>query len=247
MKKIFSSYTFWISVLLTAITSSFHLFYEPKASVDTVDSFLLLLHLDAFRKIIPLFAAFPFTAQFAIEWKSRMFDSIIYRSNVRSYVTAQTAVCVVSSFLVCFFGLLLFLGYARLQKPLYTGSFYPVAPYGIWLENGLSWMYLLIVSSIFSLSCTLWSMCGLALSAFFPNIYVALISPFICSYLVEHLTNHCPGYLRFFTMALGVQVLNTESGIANYLYTVIFYFVCIMLTGSIFGFIIRKRVRNEIH
>ena len=247
MKKNFCSFIFWISIFLTAITASFHLYYEPNASVDTVDALLLLLHLDAFRKIIPLFAAFPFAAQFAKEWKSRMFDSIVYRSNVKSYATAQTVACVVSSFLVCFLGLLLFLGYARLQKPLYTGSFYPVAPYGIWLENGLPWMYLLSVSSIFSLSCTLWSMCGLALSAFFPNIYVALISPFICSYLVEHLTNQFPSYLRFFTMALGVQVLHTESGIANYLYTIFFYFVCILLVSAIFRFIVRKRVRNEIH
>ena len=119
MKKIFCSFIFWISIFLTAITASFHLYYEPNASVDTVDALLLLLHLDAFRKIIPLFAAFPFAAQFAKEWKSRMFDSIIYRSNVKSYATAQTVACVVSSFLVCFLGLLLFLGYARLQKPLH--------------------------------------------------------------------------------------------------------------------------------
>ena len=109
MKKIFCSFIFWISIFLTAITASFHLYYEPNASVDTVDALLLLLHLDAFRKIIPLFAAFPFAAQFAKEWKSRMFDSIVYRSNVKSYATAQTVACVVSSFLVCFLGLLLFL------------------------------------------------------------------------------------------------------------------------------------------
>lgn len=247
MIQVFHSPLFWISVLLTAVTASFHLIYQSEAIADVVNAFLLLLHLDAFRKILPLFAAFPFVAQFSKEWKSRIFDSILYRSNVHSYVTSQICTCAVSSFLVCFLGLMMFVVYARIQKPWDTGLFEPCPPYGFWLSHGMPFGYIIIISSIFSLSCSLWSMCGLALSAIFPNIYVALVSPFICSYLVEHLTNQCPAYMKFFTMTLGVQVLNTKSGIVNYLYTFAFYLFWIILVGTVFGLIIRKRVRNEIH
>ena len=247
MTKIFCSPLFWISILLTAITASFHLIYQTESIADVINAFLLLLHLDAFRKILPLFAALPFAAQFSKEWNSHIFDSILYRSNIRSYVTAQISACIISSFLVCFLGLMAFTVYAGIQKPWDIGLFEPCPPYGFWLSHDMPLGYIIAVSSIFSMSCSLWSICGLALSSIFPNIYVALVSPFICSYLVEHLTNKCPPYMNFFTIALGVQVLNSENGLANYFYTIAFYLFCMILVGSLFGIIIKKRVRNEIH
>ena len=238
---------FWISLFLTALTGSFHLIYQPMNTNEAVTTFEIFINVDAYRKLLPFLTALPFAAQFAKEWKSRFFDSILYRSNFHGYVRTHIAVCAVSSFSVCFLGMILFFIYASIRQPIYTGGYYPVPPYGFWLAKGLPIMFILTHAFIFSLSCTMWSICGLAVSALFPNVYVALSAPFICSYLVEHLTNRCPSYLRFYSMALGGQILSTESGISNFLYTLLFYAFWITVFALIFRMILGKRVRNEIH
>lgn len=233
---------------MTAITASFHMIYEPNAAADAITQFILLFHLDAYRKLLPLFAALPFAAQFSKEWNSHSFDSILYRSGLRSYVRTQICVCVISSFIVCFVGLMLFIGYTCILKPIDLGRYFlPVPPYDFWQTNGMPLGYMITVASIFSMSCSLWSVCGLTMSAVFPNIYVAIATPFICSYLVERITYHCSPYLRFDSMAIGVQVLDSESGIANYLYTICFYLFWIVTLGLVFGGVIEKRMKNELH
>ena len=239
---------FWMSVLCIAGISSIRLFYASSTIKDTVYAYQLLFFWDAFRKLIPLFAAFPFAPQFAREWNSGYFTFIIGRCGAKPYARTQAAICAVTSFLVCFLGLLLFIGFASLVKPFYIHDpVRVVPPYGYFLEHGMPLVFMLFMAFIFSLSCAMWSMCGLVISSLFPNVYVALCAPFICSYLLEHLTDSCPPYFSFFTMAIGLNVLEGASPVVNFLYNTGFFLCWIVLLGLVYRIIIGKRVRNELH
>ena len=237
----------WISLAMTTVVAYFHVIYEPFASKDTVAAYELLLSLDAFRKIIPLIVSLPFASQFAREWNSRIFDFIIARSGFRSYVRTQVCVCTLSSFLVCFIGLMLYIGICCITKPLYLHDANRIIPpYGILLENGHPILYLMIMVCIFSASCALWSICGMVMSAIFPNVYVAFCCPFICSYLVERLTDTAPVWFRFETASLGFGMLSDRGAVFNFLYNIGFFLIWIMLLAFVFQYIIGRRVRCEL-
>lgn len=238
---------FWISILLITLAASYHFLSQPEFLRDSVSALNALLRVDAYRKMIPLFAAFPFTAQFVREWKGKIFGYIISRSGVNRYIHTQICICSTVSFLVCFIGMLLFIGITSVMKPLYAGFYYPVPPYGFFLSDGYSFLYLIIIISIFSMSCSVWSMFGLLLSAAFPNQYVALSAPFICSYLVEYMTFNFDPMFNYTKIPLGVQILKSPSAALNYAYTVLINLAIIMILGIGYAYFIRKRVRNELH
>ncbi len=239
---------FWLSILCVAITASIRLFYANSTIKDTVYAYEILFFWDAFRKLIPLFVAVPFAPQFAREWNSGYFTFIVNRCPFKSYARTQVIICTVSSFIVCFSGLMFFVGFSSMIKPIYIPDpVRVVAPYGYFLENSMPIIYIICMASIYSLSCAMWSMFGLVLSSIFPNVYVALCAPFICSYLLEHLTDSCPAYFNFFTMAIGVNILENASPVINFLYNIVFFCFWIIVLGVIYCYIIEKRVHHEFH
>jgi hypothetical protein len=241
---------FWLSVLAVAITASVRLISMQSSLRDTVAAYDLLYFLDAFRKLIPLFVSLPFAPQFAREWNSGYFTFVVGRCHAKAYARTQAVICTISSFLVCYLGLMLFIGYCSMNLPFYIhDEGRAVQPYGYFLSHGVPLLYIMITATIFSLSCAMWSMCGLVISAIFPNVYVALCAPFICSYLVEHLTDLWPPYINFFKMSLGLGVLEVlnASPLVTYLYNIGFFLLWIVLLGRLYRFLIEKRVRNEFH
>ena len=229
---------------ITTVVAYFHVIYEPFASEDAVAAYELLLSLDAFRKIIPLIVSLPFASQFAREWNSRIFDLVITRSGFRSYVRTQVCVCTLSSFLICFVGLMLYIGACCLTMPLFLND--ENRSGGSLLENGHPLLYLMVMDCIFSTSCALWSMCGMVMSAIFPNVYVAFCCPFICSYLVERLTDEAPAWLRFETASRGFGMLENTSDLLDFLYNIGFFLFWIILLALVFRYIIGRRVRCEL-
>ncbi len=69
----------------------------------------LFLDLDAFRKLTVIFAAVPFTANFADEWKNNVTVFCVSRKGIKKYAASNVLLCAVSSFLSVFLGIMLYM------------------------------------------------------------------------------------------------------------------------------------------
>lgn len=69
----------------------------------------LFLDLDAFRKLVVIFAALPFAANFADEWKNNVTISCVTRKGVRKYAVSNVILCAATAFFAVFLGIILYI------------------------------------------------------------------------------------------------------------------------------------------
>ncbi len=231
---------FYISIALVAFTSIMHFIYDPIGSNDVVGAFSVLFSLDAYRKMLPLYCAIPFTGQFVLEQTSNYNYYICSRLPEKKYCNTVFIVNIISSFLVCFLGIMLYIMMGSFVKPLYIPEQNLYSLYGIFLELNLPWVFLGIKTVIYSLSCSFWTTCGLVFSVVIPNRYVAICAPFICSYLIEYITEFLPSFLDFNKLAVGVDVLGSQNCANNLVYNILIWIVCLGVMYNIFLFVFKE-------
>lgn len=216
-------------------------------SSDVVNHLDVFLGLDAFRKIIAVMSALPFAANFAEEWNSSVTANCITRKNVGKYAGTNVVFCWITSFLAVFLGMMIFVEIYTFILPLYKPNPNPkVTPYGIFLDSGMPIIYVLARVAVFAASCAMWSVMGMALSAFFPNKYIAICSPFVASYVIERLTMQLPGLLDFHKLSLS-YIDNKASPIFAFSYSMGFFILISAVCGLGFYFIVRKKVQCEFN
>lgn len=244
--KLFRSPITYIAILGTAALCFTHgiinrNFYDGTV-VYHVD---LFLHLDAYRKLLPVFGALPFTANFADEWKSGVTINCALRRGVKKYAAANVLFCAVTSLATVFLGMALYAGVYSLFIPLY-GEYNNPASFllGGLLTSGRGWLFMIFQIFIFACSCSMWAVMGLLLSAVMPNKYVAIAAPFVASYIVERITIQLPPRLNLWYLSLGA--MDAKSDVEGFLYIVGVFAAISAGCGVLFYIIVRKRVRNEI-
>lgn len=209
----------------------------------------LFLDLDAFRKLTVIFAAVPFTANFADEWKNGVTVSCVSRKGVKSYAFSNVLLCAATAFLALFVGISLYMltasFFSDFDRPavndinIETGY-----PYCELLNNGPRFLYPIIRVFIFSLSGAMWCVMGLMLSALVPNKYVAVCSPVVASYVVERITMQLPVRLNLYSLSMSVPLVINST--VTFIYTVMMFTVISAACGWVFYRVLRKRVQNEI-
>lgn len=210
--------------------------------IERVD---LFLDLDAFRKVTVVFAALPFTANFADEWKNNVTTDCITRKGVKKYAFSNVLMCAITSFLALFLGILLYMlvtsffsDFDRPGNGIESGF-----PYCELLNGGLRWLYPIVRVFIFSVSGAMWCVMGLMISAFIPNKYVAVCSPVVASYVVERITIQFPVRLNLYSLSMSVPLV--INSIVTFIYTTLFFTVISAVCGWVFYYVLRKRVQNE--
>lgn len=245
-KKIFSSPVIYICILITALIASIRYFYNNDGS-DVINTIDIMLDLDGMRKVILIFAAVPFAANFCDEYNNSYTNMCLIRSNPRNYIIGNIAAGIVSSFAVTFIGIVLFMGYLSLNIPFYdaySGISSPM-PYGYFLNIGYPAMYALIRISIYAVSNSMWVIAGMALSALIPNSFVAICSPYIFSYVIEKMTMKLPDYMNLFFLTLSRDVLGKNATV-TYIYTIGIFMIFIIFWSYIFYKLVQRRIKNEI-
>lgn len=244
--KLFRSPLTYIAILGTAALCFTHGIINRNFYYDTVVYHVdVFLHLDAYRKLLPVFGALPFTANFADEWKSGVTINCALRRGVKKYAAANVLFCAVTSLLTVFLGMALYAIVYSFFIPLY-GEYNNPAPslLGGLLTSGRGWLYMLFQIFIFACSCSMWAVMGLLLSAVMPNKYVAIAAPFVASYIVERITLQFPNKLNLWLLSLGA--INAKSDLAGLLHIVGVFAALSAVCGVLFYIIVRRRVRNEI-
>ncbi len=205
----------------------------------------IFLDLDAYRKLLPVFGALPFTANFADEWKSGITCYCVTRKSVKEYAAANVLFCWFTSLLTVFLGMLLYAFIYSFFIPLYGEYTNPQTYlFGKFLMNGQGWLYMLLKIFIFACSCSMWTVMGLLLSAFMPNKYVAIASPFVASYIVERITLQFPPRLNLWLLSLCATAWSSD--LVGGLYTFGVFALISAVCGVLFFIIVRRRVRNGI-
>lgn len=210
--------------------------------IQRVDNFL---DLDVYRKAITIFAALPFTSNFADEWKSNITNYCLTRRGIKKYTASNILLCAVISIVTVFVGMILFVLVLSPFIPFHRPSQNThIFPYGELLDNGPQWLYITARIFIFSCSCSVWCVMGLMLSAFLPNKYVAICSPLVASYVVERITIQFPAEFNLWPLSLSNAMIKNST--FTFIYTLTLFALISAVCGVIFYVVLRKRVQNEI-
>lgn len=244
--KLFRSPLTYIAIIGTAALCFTHGVINRNFYDDTVVYHVdIFLNLDAYRKLLPVFGALPFAANFSDEWKSGVTLGCTLRRGVKKYAAANVLFCAATSLLTVFLGMMLYAGVYSLFIPLYGEYNNPASfLFGGLLTSGRGWLFMIFQIFIFACSCSMWAVMGLLLSALMPNKYVAIAAPFVASYIVERITIQFPPRLNLWYLSLGA--MDAKSDLMGFLYIVGVFAEISAVCGVLFYIIVRKRVRNEI-
>lgn len=245
--KLLTSPNVYIGIIGIASLSFFSIFVNNWGCLnDTVISnFDYLLNVDATRKIIVILGAVSFAANFAEEWNNSVTTSVALRCGTRKYAISNIICVFVSSIITVFLGIILFVGIAALFADKFStlsGSYRkPFAPI---FENNVPFFYVAYKSFVLAVSCGTWSVIGLAVSAFFPNKYVAVTAPIVISYLLERATFFNSNQFCIVQLQIGELGFNSLWG--QLFYCIGFFTVLAAAGGAVFYVILKRRVQNEI-
>ncbi|MBC5788203.1 hypothetical protein [Clostridium facile] len=244
---------FWLSVFcivaICFLSSSYYI-WEGTGGITTVSNILYMTIVFSNSIILlVLFASFPAASSFCSDWNCQYIRCHVSRSGIKGYIGGRILSCITSSFLACFLGILLFV--------LILLTFFPLAN----AERDVSlnaiptlhklylispWLYLIYHIFIISLATATWSVVGLCISAWIPNRFIALLSPFICYYILDTFSLQLPMLINFYHINKGTDILNMGNPWLNLLYIIAIYTVLMALFGCLFGRTVKRRVGNEI-
>lgn len=225
-------------ICFTRVTSIFK-------SGNVCGEFDLLLGLDTIRKVIAVFGALPFTANFSVEWNNAVSNMYIVRCGLAKYTYSNVIVTFLSTIITVFSGIMFFVTLMSFFMPFsdFDSSFGSM-PYGTLLKSNFAVLYIVLKTTVFAFSCAMWSVIGLTLSAFFPNKYVALCAPFAASYIIERITIQFPAPFNLWTVS--VSALQWENPTMQFLYSIGLFTIISAIFGVVFTYKVKRMVQNEI-
>lgn len=242
--KLFRSPLFYAGIFGTTLLCISNVFIGRTTS-DVTNRIDIFLDIDSYRKVIAVFSALPFTANFADEWNHGVTNHIISRESTEKYAVSNVLFCSVTSFLAVFVGMMIFAFGCSFFQPVYTyNELAYTYVYGDFLMNWQPWIYITLRIFMFAWSCSMWSVMGLMLSSFLPNKYVAICSPLVASYVVERITIQFPTMLNLWYLSLSqVRVVNS---LLTFLYSFFIFALISLICGVVFVITVKRRIRNEL-
>lgn len=248
--QVFRFPAFYLSILGVCLICCFSIKDEyslSKSMSSAYHFFDLLIGFTMYKKLIVLIAAIPFTASFCSDWNCQYIKPIVIRSGIFQYSFAKVFTCFLSSFLVVFIGLSLFIMLLVTQIPLYPNSAEPFAtpPFAELAQGSFPILYIAAEGFVFSLAASFWSVVGLAVSAYIPNRFVAISTPLIASYILEELTSFFPDWLNLYYLTRSSDVLH-QGAVVSFCYFFLIFVVLSFFVGIIFYRQVRRRMRNEV-
>lgn len=246
--KLLRSPLFYIGMIVTALVFVFG--DDPvhgSGGRDVATDLEGVLYVATMRKLVAIFGALPFAANFADEWTNRVTTGCVSRCGVKKYAVSNVVMCFISSLVTVFLGMMLF----AVGKSFFKPVFYDIPDYPlgrleetIMRSGGVPWVYIMYRSFVFASSCAMWSVMGMMLTAFFPNKYVGLCSPFVASYIVERFSMLLP--LNFNLWIVSLSNLNWENVWGKFFYSVGLFTALAAVCGFVFVIMVKRRVQNEV-
>ena len=163
--------------------------------VSAVAAFNNTFKYNNISKLLILSATFAYAASFCTDWQTRFAFSIIIRSEKTAYALSKCVAAAVAGGLSVAAGAAVFVGYVCmtqqniLPEAIAIEMEFSNQAFGDLLVKGEAASFFLSYLYIIFLQASFFSSLGLAVSAYMPNRYVAYISPFALSFVLNQIAN----------------------------------------------------------
>lgn len=219
---------------------------------NTTPAVTAFVHTYGYNNIINLLfltATFAYSTSFSVEWQSVFFRSVVIRSKPVIYALSKCIATAISSGLTVSIGAVLFIVYTCITQPAIIpdaitidvefSTFKDLLTDGHPLLFFLSYIYIIFLQAMF------FGVLGLLTSGYFPNKYVAYVSPFTLGFAMTQIANtlDLPIWLNPVKLALG-RVYNTSTYEVLLVETVVFLLLT-AVCSNLFVYIVKKRIANE--
>ena len=238
---------FYFGIIATALLCAYTwVGKDPWIAADVANQISITIYFATLRGMIAIAGALPFVANFAGEWTSRVTIGCVARCGVKRYAVSNVVVCFVSSLVTVFLGMMLYAGVLSFFMPLFEDV--PNNSMNTFdetlLRGGMPWVYIIFRIMPFAAACGMWSVMGMMLTAFFPNKFVGICTPFVASYVIERITYEFPTPINLYNVSLGF--VDMENIWFQQLYCVGFFAALSAVFGFVFVIMVKRRVQNEV-
>ena len=242
--KLVRSPLFYIGIIGIIGICSLRLLPSAFKGIDVMSEMMIIRWLDGYRKLFVILGALPFAGNFSDEWNSMIMTNCITRKSAKKYSAANAVMCYISAFATVFIGMMIFAGLYSTFYPFFLDDSSSSQPYGIFSESGFPVLDLAAATFVFAISCAMWAVMGLMLTAFFPSKYIAICAPFIFSYSVERITDNFPVYFDLWSLSLSFTDL---SALPAFLYANLIFGGISIICGIVFTKTVERRVQNGLN
>ncbi|MGB8455953.1 MAG: hypothetical protein WCD89_27015 [Anaerocolumna sp.] len=191
----FLSSGFVIGIFSTVVIFYFGSVGMISHDVSAVAAFNNTFKYNNISKLFILSATFPYAASFCIDWQTRFAFPIMIRGGKTAYALSKCIAAAIAGGLAVAIGAAVFIGYVCVAQPgilpeaIEIKMEFSYQAFGDLLLRGeaafffLSYLYIIFLQAVF------FSSLGLMISGFMPNKYVAYISPFALSFMLNQIAN----------------------------------------------------------
>lgn len=164
-------------------------------NVSAVAAFNNTFKYNNIANLLFLAATFTYSASFCIDWQTRFTFPLIIRSGKTAYMLSKCIATAVAGGLSVAIGAAIFIGCVCVTQSSILPSVYEIKmefanqAFGDLLLKGqaplffISYLYIIFMQAMF------FSSLGLMMSSYWPNRYIAYISPFALSFMLNQIAN----------------------------------------------------------
>lgn len=195
--------------------------------------------------LLPAFAVLPFSSSFCMEYKSRILPFIVSRENRRIYCTVKYVVTIFVSGLCVALATAILFGSLACKFPIAADYWQdPMInePYHVWIAVYHPMNYFFIEVAMGALRGILWSGIALCVSAYIPDAFVTLISPYFASFIARQICRmlNIADEYQLDKMLMG-SVVRVSS-----MNTLVICTVAVLSISCLFGILFQHRMKRRL-
>jgi len=248
LRRAFLSSGFWMAAIAMCVLYYMGIWNQIKFAEDFLYLFKYSTDISGLNPLITMLCVLPYTNSFCSDWNSQYSKFIVIRSGQENYSISKCIACALSSGCAISLGMILFfissIPWIKFVSPVAAnfqffstqtlgGSFLLHGQYSLYF---LSYVYLAFLAGAF------WSVVGLCISAYIPNKFVALCTPFIAARILFFITAKFPVWLRLDKITEGSCIIN--GTFLSLSYATLIYVLFIIGACLLFLYEVKRRMAN---
>lgn len=199
---------------------------------------------------LPIFSAIPFAASFCKEYEENSLPYIVAREGKKGYCITKFIVNAVSGGLTVALGTAILFSLLACIFPVADTAYQAVSPgedLHFWIAQYRPWVYGIIETANGFLTGILWSCVALCVSAYLPNPFVAVTSPYLVSFALAHAFRllKVDNLYRLDKWLTGYSIIGSSAKTLCISFATVLLIVFFL--GILFTKKVRRRVENELH
>jgi len=207
----------------------------------------------AFEMILLFCMALIYSTSFCTDWNQGYYKYSIIRQTKSSYICSKVIVTVLSTFIACMIGYIVYLVILSFFRPLFPGNaeewqYYiegSGAAFAEILASRMPILYYIVDILPEAFMYAFLSVFALYISTKSTNIFIVLSSPIIFYYVYNYLSGTFKFPYIMLWQFMDQGVLFWESWYLNIIATFLYYLIGILLMGYLFSKGVKRRIEDR--